>query len=67
MSPENTNTALGVAQKLGSQVVRSLAPQFLALILVNVAFFAAFIWFANKRAEHTVQIMQQLLDSCLKR
>jgi hypothetical protein len=51
---------------VGSQVVSSLQPQFLALILVNVMFMAAFVWFVDGRARHTVEIIQALLESCLK-
>ena len=52
--------------KLGSHVVSSLAPQFLALILINALFLGALYWFVDARARHTVELVNHLLEACLK-
>ena len=52
--------------KLGSAVVHSLAPQFLALLLINGLMLAALFWFVDARARHTVAIVNQLLAACLQ-
>lgn len=52
--------------KLGSQVVHSLAPQFLALCLVNVLVLGALYWFIDARARHTVALVNQLLAGCMQ-
>lgn len=51
---------------IASQLVRSLAPQFLALVIVNVIFLAALFWFVDARAEHTASVLNQLLSACLQ-
>ena len=64
--PKNGNgTILGAVSRFGSQVVGSLAPQFLPLLIVNAFFMAAFVWYVNARAEHTMSVVQQLLTTCL--
>jgi hypothetical protein len=52
--------------KLGSAVVHSLAPQFLALILINGFVLAALFWFVDGRARHTAAIISQLLAGCIQ-
>jgi hypothetical protein len=64
---EGGGTILGVASRLGGRLINALAPQYLALILINAAFMALFVWFIDTRADHTTAVMQQLLDSCLQR
>jgi hypothetical protein len=53
--------------KLGSAVVHSLGPAFLALVLVNVLMLGALYWYVDARAQHTVTIVNQLLAACLQR
>jgi len=53
--------------QVGTQIVSSLTPQLLVLILLNLVFIALLFWFISARAEHTAVVMQQLLDSCLQR
>ena len=50
---------------LGSQLVRSLAPQFLALVILNVLILAGLGWFIDARARHTAAVLNQLLTACL--
>jgi hypothetical protein len=52
--------------KLGSAVVHSLAPQFLALILINGFVLGGLGWFVDARARHTAQLINQLLAACLQ-
>jgi hypothetical protein len=59
-------TVIQAGIKLGSHVVTSLAPQFLALILVNVLFIGALFWYVDARAKHSVDIIEHLLAQCLK-
>jgi hypothetical protein len=61
----NHVTVVGTAHKLGAQVIRALTPQFLALVLVNIAFMGMFVWYIGARAEHATVVMQRLLDECL--
>ena len=53
--------------KLGGQVITHLLPQFLALVIVNALFLCAFVWFVDRRAQHSVEVIQQLLRSCLNK
>jgi hypothetical protein len=52
--------------KLGSAVVHSLAPQFLALLLINGVFVGVLFWFVDARARHTATLINQLLAGCLQ-
>jgi hypothetical protein len=52
--------------RLGSAVVHSLAPQFLALLLINAVFVGCLFWFVDARARHTVALVNQLLAACLQ-
>lgn len=63
----NHVTVVGAAHKLGAQVIRALTPQFLALVLINIAFMAMFVWYIGARAEHATVVMQRLLDECLRK
>jgi hypothetical protein len=70
-APPNGNgghtTVVQAAIKLGGQVAHSLAPQFLALILVNILFLGILFWFVDARAKHTADVLNQLLSACLLR
>lgn len=59
-------TVIQAGIKLGSHVVSSLAPQFLALVIVNMLFLAALFWFVDARANHTAAVLNQLLQACLQ-
>jgi len=64
--PNGTNiTVVGAVHKLSSQLISAMTPQFLALVVVNIAFLGLFIWYIGARADHAASIMQQLLDNCL--
>jgi hypothetical protein len=52
--------------RLAGQVTHSLAPQFLALILVNLMFLGGLFWFVDARATHTAAVLNQLLSACLE-
>ena len=60
-------TLINSLTQVGTQIVSSLTPQLLVLILLNIMFIMLFIWFISVRADHTTAIMQQLLDNCLQR
>ena len=60
-------TLINSLTQVGTQIVSSLTPQLLVLILLNLMFIALLFWFIGARAEHSAAIMQQLLDSCLQR
>jgi hypothetical protein len=69
-APPNGNggghtTVVQAAIKLGGQVAHSLAPQFLALILVNILFLGILFWFVDARARHFAVVFNQLLSACL--
>ena len=51
--------------KLGNTIVEALTPQFLALLLLNCIFIGVLFWFVSGRAEHTTQIINQLMQECL--
>jgi hypothetical protein len=51
--------------KLAGQVSNSLAPQFLALLIVNALMFGGMLYYIGARAEHTMTIINQLLTACL--
>jgi hypothetical protein len=63
---EQKHGIISAVAHVGSQVVHALQPQFLALVLVNLMFMGAFVWFIDSRARHTVEIIEALLESCLK-
>jgi hypothetical protein len=64
---ENGTGIVGAVSRFSHHVVRALAPQFLALIVLNTMVFGAFFWYADARARHTMDIINQLLLSCLNR
>jgi hypothetical protein len=53
--------------RLAGHVTDSLGPQFLTLILINAAVLAFLFWFINARAQHTAEVLHQLLSACLER
>jgi hypothetical protein len=70
-APPNGNgnshtTVVQAAIKLGQSVTHGLGPQFLALVLVNIVFMGAFVWYVDARARHSVVIIERLLASCLQ-
>jgi hypothetical protein len=50
-----------------TRVIQSLKTEFLALVIINILFLGFFIWFIDSRANHTTNVLQQLLDLCLAR
>jgi len=67
--PVNGNghqTVVSSTFKLGSQMM-GLAPQFMALLALNVLMLGLLYWFVDARARHTAELLQQLLSSCLER
>lgn len=50
--------------QLGGVAVRALAPQFLALVLLNALFLVLLFWFVDGRARHTAALIAQLMASC---
>ncbi len=64
-SANGHTTIVQAGIKLGQSVVHGLAPQFLALIIVNVLFLAGLFWFVDARATHTASVLDQLLRACL--
>ena len=65
MSGNDPNGRTGWFQ-LGAHVVRALAPQFLALLVVNVLFLMALWWFVDARAVHSMEVINRLLNACLE-
>lgn len=65
MAESEPSTVITAASKLGNTVVRSLAPQFLALVLINVMFMGVFVWYLDTRANHAAEVIRQLLAACL--
>jgi hypothetical protein len=57
----------GVVARLASQAIHALSPQFLALIIVNMIFIGMLFWYIEGRAQHTMTIVNQLLQACLSR
>jgi len=64
---ENGTGIVGAVSRFSHHVVNALAPQFLALIILNALFFGAMFWYVDARARHSVDIINQLLLSCLNR
>jgi len=64
---EHGSGVVGAVSRVGSQMVHSLAPQFIAMLLANVVFMGAFVWYVNQRAEHSVDVITRLLDNCLRK
>ena len=62
MTEEETKGLVG----LGGKLIAGLPAQFLALIVVNLVFMGAFIWYVDARSRHSVDVIQQLLSSCLQ-
>ena len=50
---------------LGKSVVAGLPAQFLALVVINVLFLGGLFWFVDARANHTAEVLNQLLSACL--
>ena len=54
-------------RQVSEATVRALAPQFLALVLLNALFLGVLFWFVDARARHTAALLNQLLASCLEK
>lgn len=69
-APKNGNgghtTIVSAGFKLGNSVVASLAPNFLALLIMNAIVLGFLYWFVDARARYTVELVNKLLASCLQ-
>ena len=50
---------------LGGKLIAGLPAQFLALVVINVLFLGGLFWFIDARANHTAEVLNQLLSACL--
>lgn len=49
-----------------ADTIRTLPPAFLLLFLINALFLAVLFWYVDARGKHAAEIIQQLLQSCLR-
>jgi hypothetical protein len=66
-TPDGNGTVTGAVSRIAHHVIAALSPQFLALIIINMMFLGVFVWHVDARADHTVDVIQQLLNSCLEK
>jgi hypothetical protein len=64
---ENGTGIVGAVSRFSHHVVNALAPQFLALIVLNSLFLGIFFWYVDARAAHSMEVINQLLLSCLNK
>jgi hypothetical protein len=65
MTDDQAKGIIGAAESIGKQILSGLPPQFLALVVVNVLFLGGLFWFIDARANHTAEVLNQLLSACL--
>jgi hypothetical protein len=63
--PANGNGHTTIVSSV-TRLAHSLPSQFLALLVLNGVMLGLLFWFVDARARHTVEIMNHLLDACLK-
>jgi len=66
MAEPNGNGHRGGMLAAVLDTIRTLPPAFILLLLLNALFLAALIWYVDARAKHSVDIIQQLLQACLR-
>ena len=66
MTDDQAKGIIGAVESVSNKVLAGLPAQFLALVLINVVFMGAFVWYVDARSRHSVDIIQQLLSSCLQ-
>lgn len=56
----------GLVATVSEKLIRALPPSLIVIVLLNLGFLAAFVWHIDARADHSVTVIKQLLDTCLK-
>lgn len=54
--------ALGI----GKDLVKSLPPAFLLLVLINLAFLGMIMWFLNSQLSQRAEFVSKLVDRCME-
>ena len=55
---------LGLAARVGDQLVTTLPPAFLLLILINVAFLGLTMWFLEGEIGAKSALIDKIIDRC---
>lgn len=63
-APRNGNGSRGVVNA-AKQLLSSLPPAFLSLVLINAAFMGIVLWFLGDQMDSRTALAAKILDRCL--
>lgn len=66
MTNDQAKSLTGAIHDLGSKVITSLPPTFVALLAINVLFIAIVLLFEHWQAGARAELIGKLLDSCVR-
>lgn len=49
----------------GKSVISEIPPSFIGLLLVNLMFLAAVLWFLNSQVEARMALVAKVIDACV--
>lgn len=57
---------VGAATQIGRSLISALTPEFLVLVLLNIAFLSVVMLFLDKQLERRMTLVTRIIDNCLR-
>jgi hypothetical protein len=64
-APPPNESAIGAVARLGQNLITTLPPAFLGLVLINAIFIGAILWFLDNRMTERTALVDKIVDRCL--
>jgi hypothetical protein len=61
-----SDAAMSAAASVGEKFISSLPAQFLGLCVLNVIFILGLLWFVDRRAGETRELIAPILAECMR-
>ena len=64
---QQNGTTTGRLIDASKNVLAAVPPSFLGLLLINLLFLAAVLWFLNSQVEARMALVTKIIDTCVLR
>lgn len=64
MTEQEAKGVVSAAADLGTKLITTLPPAFVLLVLINVMFIAAVLWFMSHETDQKLVVINKILDTC---
>jgi hypothetical protein len=64
---QQNGTTTGRLIDASKNVLAAVPPSFLGLLLINLLFLAAVLWFLNSQVEARMSLVTKIIDTCVLR